>query len=251
MQKREKAIGFFDSGIGGLSVLQTAHRILDKENYIYYGDSAHAPYGGRATEEILRLTETGVQVLLDRDVKALVIACNTATAVAVEELRKRLDIPVIGMEPAVKPAIGYARQGRILVLATPATLRLPKFGSLVKRLNASDEIIPLPAPRLAGLVEQGDGPAIEAHLRELLAPYRTQAAAVVLGCTHYVFCRRMIGDILPDTPVLDGNEGTVLHLRDVLAERGLLNDDGGALTFLSSEPDGGARYERIFRRAPF
>ena len=234
MQQRFKPIGFFDSGVGGLSVLRTACRLMGKENYIYYGDGAHAPYGNKDEALIKELALKGVGELLKRDIKALVIACNTATAVAVEHIRQRVDIPVIGMEPAVKPAICYADQGRVLVMATQATLQLPKFGQLVMKLHAKDEIIPLPAVELAALVEKGDRQAVEVYLSGLLAPYVGQVSAVVLGCTHYVFCKEIISRTM-NVPVLDGNEGTVLHLKNILAAQDLLNTEGGQITFMASD----------------
>lgn len=234
MDKKQLPVGFFDSGVGGLSVLLTAREMLPNENYIYYGDGANAPYGGKTSEEIKKLTFSAINVLLNEGIKALVVACNTATSVAIEGLRAKLDIPVIGMEPAVKPAISYADKGRILVMATQATLRLPKFGKLVEQLHIEDEIIPLPAPRLAELVEIGVAGDIKSYLQILLKPYVGKVSAVVLGCTHYIFCIDIIRSIMNDIPIIHGNVGTVMHLKNILETDGLINETGGSIRLMSS-----------------
>lgn len=146
-------IGFFDSGVGGVSVLHTARRILPNEHFLYYGDNGHAPYGPKPLEEIRRLSAESVGVLLDRGVKAVVIACNTATSAYAEILRAELKLPVIGMEPALKPAQEARHGGEILVLATQATLTLPKFQRLMKRYG--DHVIPVVGRGLVELVEAG------------------------------------------------------------------------------------------------
>jgi len=241
-------IGVLDTGVGGLSVLNRALRILPDENYIYYGDSLNAPYGNRSQGEIRSLTEAAADVLLSEGIKALVIACNTMTSVAVEGLRKELTIPVIGMEPAVKPAIGCKGKGRVLVLATAATLKLPKFEELVMRLNAEDEIIPLPAPELAMLVEREEKDSIGTYLQSLMEPYIGSASSVVLGCTHYVFCSGIIASIIPGIPIIDGNAGTVLHLKNVLAGRGLLSQKGGSVKLMSSRLGDEAKFKIFLDR---
>ncbi|HOV70433.1 MAG TPA: aspartate/glutamate racemase family protein, partial [Clostridia bacterium] len=196
--------------------------------------------------EIRRLTYAGVDKLLAEGIKALVLACNTATSVAVEDLRADLDIPVIGMEPAIKPAINHTRKGRILVMATTVTLQLPKFEKLVKNLNAEDEIIPLPAPELATLIEEGESRKILKYLKKLLAPYPGRISAVVLGCTHYLFCIDQIRTILPGVPIIHGNNGTVLNLKNILAQNDLLNDSGGSVKLMTSLPESCLKvYERL------
>lgn len=229
-------IGFFDSGVGGVSVLHTARRILPNEHFLYYGDNGHAPYGPKPLEEIRRLSAESVGVLLDRGVKAVVIACNTATSAYAEILRAELKLPVIGMEPALKPAQEARHGGEILVLATQATLTLPKFQRLMKRYG--DHVIPVVGRGLVELVEAGkaDSPETEAVLRELLGRYVGRSIdSVVLGCTHYPFLAGAIRRMFPEAELFDGRTGTCMRLKHLL-EAGGLRSKGteGSVEFLTS-----------------
>ena len=229
-------IGFFDSGVGGVSVLNTARRILPNEHFLYYGDNGHAPYGPKPLEEIRRLSAESVGVLLDRGVKAVVIACNTATSAYAEILRAELKLPVIGMEPALKPAQEARHGGEILVLATQATLTLPKFQRLMKRYG--DHVIPVVGRGLVELVEAGkaDSPETEAALRELLGKYVGRSIdSVVLGCTHYPFLAGAIRRMFPEAELFDGRTGTCMRLKHLL-EAGGLRSKGteGSVEFLTS-----------------
>lgn len=229
-------IGFFDSGVGGVSVLHTARRILPNEHFLYYGDNGHAPYGPKPLEEIRRLSAESVGVLLDRGVKAVVIACNTATSAYAEILRAELKLPVIGMEPALKPAQEARHGGEILVLATQATLTLPKFQRLMKRYG--DHVIPVVGRGLVELVEAGkaDSPETEATLRELLGRYVGRSIdSVVLGCTHYPFLAGAIRRMFPEAELFDGRTGTCMRLKHLL-EAGGLRSKGteGSVEFLTS-----------------
>lgn len=229
-------IGLFDSGVGGVSVLHTARRILPNEHFLYYGDNGHAPYGPKPLEEIRRLSAESVGVLLDRGVKAVVIACNTATSAYAEILRAELKLPVIGMEPALKPAQEARHGGEILVLATQATLTLPKFQRLMKRYG--DHVIPVVGRGLVELVEAGkaDSPETEAALRELLGKYVGRSIdSVVLGCTHYPFLAGAIRRMFPEAELFDGRTGTCMRLKHLL-EAGGLRSKGteGSVEFLTS-----------------
>ena len=229
-------IGFFDSGVGGVSVLHTARRLLPNEHFLYYGDNGHAPYGPKPLEEIRRLSAESVGVLLDRGVKAVVIACNTATSAYAEILRAELKLPVIGMEPALKPAQEARHGGEILVLATQATLTLPKFQRLMKRYG--DHVIPVVGRGLVELVEAGkaDSPETEAALRELLGKYVGRSIdSVVLGCTHYPFLAGAIQRMFPEAELFDGRTGTCMRLKHLL-EAGGLRSKGteGSVEFLTS-----------------
>lgn len=207
-------VGIFDSGVGGISVLRCALRLLPHERFIYYGDTAHAPYGVKPTQEVLLYAHQVVDALISRGVKAILIACNTATSVAASQLRQELELPIIGMEPALKPAAKLRHGGRILVLATPVTLSLPKFQRLMALYGQG--CMPVPCPGLMDLVETGEleGPAVEGLLSSLLAAYLHEPVdAVVLGCTHYVFLRGTVQKLFPRAEVLDGNEGTVRQLK--------------------------------------
>lgn len=238
----DKKIGFFDSGIGGLSVLKCAKELMPEENYIYYGDSANAPYGSKTKEQIKDLTYKGVKYLLSNDIKALVIACNTATSATVDDLRRELDIPVVSMEPAVKPAV-EAVSGKILVMATPATIALTRYHNLLDKCQAQDRIINLPLPELAGLIEDGimTNAPIEDYLREQLSTYvNGEVDAVVLGCTHYVLIKDKIKALFPESvKFFDGNKGTVMQLMHVLESRGIKKPKGkqGTIILNSSSDD--------------
>ncbi len=227
-------IGVFDSGVGGIGTLAALRRELPRERFLFYGDTANAPYGTKSREEVMACVSRIMDHLLAQDVKAVVIACNTATAVAAAELRARYALPIIGIEPALKPAHELRREGQILVLATPMTLRLEKFRALYERYG--EGAVPLPCPGLMELVErEADGEA-RRYLTDLLAPYDlTKVDAIVLGCTHYVFLRPILKDVLPaNVSVLDGNEGTARQLRRVLTDRGLLSSGEGSVTLETS-----------------
>lgn len=230
-------IGVFDSGIGGISVLRNMRADLPREDFIYFGDDKNAPYGTRPEPEILRLAETDADFLLKKNVKAIVIACNTATSAAAAALRGKLSIPVIGMEPALKPASLLPGDGRVLVMATHNTLKLPKFQALMSLYGQN--AIPLPCSGLMECVEDGElsGPRVEGLLEGLLLPYRQEnIKAVVLGCTHYPFLRQTISRFFsPDVALVDGNLGTVRQLRRRLEQEDLLSaGPGGKVSFFSS-----------------
>lgn len=232
-------IAFFDSGIGGLTVLHQARRQMPQEDYLYYADTDHVPYGRKTKEEIRRYVQEAVDFIAEREAKALVVACNTATSVAIQSLRARYSFPILGMEPAVKPAVNDLHcTKRILVTATPVTLREEKLHNLLQQVDQHHQVDLLPLPRLVELAEAGqfeDGQA-EAYLREMLAPFDLrQYCTVVLGCTHFNYFKDSFHKILPeDIVMLDGSGGTVNNLHHVLAERGLLENGSGTVQYYTS-----------------
>ena len=231
----ERPIGVFDSGVGGIGTLAEMMRLMPHERFLFYGDTANAPYGTKSRETVMGYVRVIMERLLQQDVKAVAIACNTATSVAAAELRTTYDLPIIGIEPALKPAHEMRHGGSILVLATPMTLKLEKFQRLMNRYG--EGAVPLPCPGLMELVEREAFEQAGRYLREHFAPYDLNSVdAVVLGCTHYVFLRPVLKDILPPSVrVLDGNLGTARQLRRVLEERGLLREAGeGSVTFETS-----------------
>ena len=234
MADKNSPIGVFDSGVGGIGTLAELRRELPGESFLFYGDTANAPYGTKSREEVMGCVSRIMDHLLQQEVKAVVIACNTATAVAAAELRARYDLPIIGIEPALKPASEIRREGSILVLATPMTLKLEKFRALYERYG--EGAIPVPCPGLMELVEREADDEARRYLLELLSPYDLAAVdAVVLGCTHYVFLRPLLKELLPPTvSVLDGNVGTARQLRRVLAARDLLSDGQGRVRLETS-----------------
>ena len=231
-----RPIGVFDSGVGGVSVLRDLVRLLPRERFIYYGDNKNAPYGTRSEEEIRALSLDVANWLLSRDVKAMLVACNTATSAAIQTLRERLSIPVVGMEPALKPAYELHADGKILVLATPATLRQAKFHRLYERYR--EHAVALPCPELVEFVESGrcEGDEIDAYLARRFADVQGEKlAAAVLGCTHFSFLKKALGRALPGVPLLDGNEGSARRLEYLLRENGTLREDGeGSVEFFTS-----------------
>ena len=217
-------IAVFDSGLGGVSVLRELIRLMPEEDYLYFGDSANAPYGIKSVEEVRALTLQRIRELYVCGIKAAVIACNTATSAAVTDLRATFpDIPIIGMEPALKPAVLSHPQGRVLVLATPLTLREEKFNLLLEQYAPLAEIRKVPCPELVEFVERGelDSPALHAYLCERLDPFRESADAAVLGCTHFPFVRRAIRKVLgAGTELFDGGPGTARETRRRLEQCG-------------------------------
>ena len=231
------AIGILDSGVGGVSLLRHAVRVLPNENFIYFGDNRNAPYGPRPFDEIRELAAVAVDKLLAQDVKALVLACNTVTAAYAETLRAHVRIPVIGMEPALKPASQVRQGGTVLALATKATLSLERFARLMGLYG--EGVIPLEGKGLVEIVESGRTDSSEARdaLGALFAPYIDQQIdAIVLGCTHYPFLRRQIETFFPNVPIFDGMEGTARQLKRRLSDEGLLSDrtEPGRIEFQSS-----------------
>ena len=241
MDKKYEAIGVLDSGLGGLSVLREAIKIMPSENFIYYGDSKNAPYGVKNSEQVKKLTFDVVEYLLCRGVKGIMVACNTATSAAVAELRiKYTDIPIVGIEPALKPAANSSKEGKILVMATPMTLKEVKFHKLLDRYRDMREIEPVPCGGLMEYVEQGilEGEELDAYLREKLEPFMdTKISSIVLGCTHYPFVRSAIAKVVgQDIDIIDGSLGTSRELMRRLKEKDLLNDsmEKGTIEMINS-----------------
>lgn len=216
-------VAVFDSGLGGLSVLRCLRARLPQEDYLYHGDNLNAPYGLRPPEEIRALSLAAADRLMASGPKALVVACNTATGAALEALRAALPIPVIGIQPALQAAQALRRQGEILVLATPATLKAERYRGLLARHG--ERVISLPAPGLMEYVERGElsGPGLDAFLEALLRPWLGRRIdVVVLGCTHYPFLSGALQPFFPDAPLIDDGPRVAEELRAALAARGAL-----------------------------
>jgi len=219
-------IGIFDSGVGGLSVLREIRRLLPGEDFIYYADSGHCPYGGKSREAIQARAVAITDLLLARGAKLIVVACNTATIAAVEQLRASYPVPFVGMEPAVKPAVALTKSGVVGVLATGAALAGEKFHKLVADHGAGVRMITQPCPGWVEQVEGGDldGP----RTRELVAQYTRPllvegADVLVLGCTHYPFLRPRIAELAgPAVALLDTGEAVARQTRRVLERENLL-----------------------------
>lgn len=242
IEKAMLPIGVFDSGVGGISVLRELVALMPNENYIFFGDSANAPYGTKSLEQVVELVSKDAEHLYSQGIKALVVACNTATSAGIQILRERYtDIPVIGIEPALKPAVLSKEHPTVLVMATPMTLREEKFHKLMQRFETDAEIVPLPCPGLMEFVERGEleSEALETYLTNLFAPYE-KVDAVVLGCTHYPFVRNMIQKVLGENAILfDGGAGTARETKRQLEERHFLKttEEQGKVIFENSAKD--------------
>lgn len=229
MNKKDLPIGFLDSGVGGLSVMREAIKIMPNENYIYFGDSKNAPYGVKPTKEIRDLTFNVVDFLIEKGIKGLVVACNTATSAAVSELRRVYpDIPLVGIEPAIKPAVELNRSGKILIMATPMTIKQEKFNLLLNKYKEKAEIVPIPCAGLMEFIEDGvlSGEELEEYLEEKLSIYdKSEISSIVLGCTHYPFVKDVIAKIVgSNVIIMDGGEGTAREIKRRLREKNLLTD---------------------------
>ncbi len=225
----ESFIGVFDSGMGGVTVLADLVEAMPCENYIFYGDSINAPYGIKSQNDIIALTDKAVEDLIDRGAKVVVVACNTATSAAINYLRDKYPIPIIGMEPAIKPALKDNVGGHIAVMATPMTLKLDKFNSLIDRLKGKGKVLKISSPKLVTLVEKGviSGNEIESYIMEIFSDYDAEKMeSIVLGCTHFLYLKRVLMNIFGEgIKIYDGNIGTVNRVKQILMEKSLVTDN--------------------------
>jgi len=232
-----RPVGVFDSGVGGLSVLRRIRADLPHEMLLYVADSGHAPYGNKPNEFIARRSVAITEFLLEQDAKAIVVACNTATAAAIARLRERFGVPIIGIEPAIKPAVAATRSGVVGILATGNTVRSDKFAALLDQHGHRARVMVQPCPGLADCVERGElsGPRPRALLEQFLEPLLEQGVdTLVLGCTHYPFLIPLIQRLAgPDVAVLDPSAAVARQLRRRLEAADLLADGRAA---------GGGRY---------
>ena len=247
---KDGPVAVMDSGLGGISVLRELISVMPEEDYLYFGDSVNAPYGEKPPEVIRELCRRNVEMLLAQGTKCVVIACNTATSAAAEVLRQEYPfLPVIGMEPAVKPAAKCGGHPRVLVLATPLTIKGDRLHHLVEAHADEAEFILREAPGIVRFVEEGvcdaaPNEALREYLSELLAEFslcgqaKRRVDAVVLGCTHFPFVRRSIVEALGyPAAVYDGARGTALQTKRRLSESGLLRESGarGKILLLNSD----------------
>ena len=239
----QRPIGVFDSGVGGLSVVREICRILPGENLVYFADQANCPYGPRSTDEIRALATNATSGLLARDVKLVVVACNTASTAALAHLRETFDVPFVGIVPAIKPACAQTRTGKVGVLATEATLRSAALEALIARYSHGAEVQQLACPEFVALVEagnlgDGDGERIvRSKLARLLA---SEVDQIVLGCTHFEFLRGTIEDVVgPGVRVMGAARPVAEQSARVLSQSGLLaRRDRGAVHLETSGKPG-------------
>ena len=217
-------IGVFDSGIGGVTVLKEIVKILPNEQYIYYSDSKNNPYGDKNQKEIIEICDKIVEKLVAKGCKAIVIACNTASAEASEFLRNKYkDIPIIAIEPAYKMVHDFAYNDTTLVMATKGTTESENFEKLIEKYDNNKTYI-LPCIGLANSIENGNENQIEKCLINELEPYKGKVKNVVLGCTHYPLIKKQISDILGEVRFFDGAPSLARHLKNILIEKNLIEE---------------------------
>lgn len=240
-------IGIFDSGIGGLSVLHLAMRYFPNEQFIYYADEKHVPYGEKTKEQIIEYVDEVIQFMINKGVKVIVIACNTATSAAVSIMRKKYTLPIIGMEPAVKKAIDTFGKQKVLVVATPITVKGEKMHDLVERVDKHHLVDLVALPKLVRFAEKQDFTSQEVtnYLKKELHPYHLEEySSIVLGCTHFNYFKDSFRKVLPKhVQFVDGNEGTVKHLSEYVTPSGRFKVE----YYYSGELVSGNELERIHR----
>jgi len=240
MNGNSRPVAVFDSGVGGISVLRELVALMPEENYLYFGDSANAPYGNKTTFQVRQLTLDAARQLIERGAKALVVACNTATSAAIDLLRSTYpDMVIVGIEPALKVATDRFPKGRIGVMATEVTLREEKFHHQMERFPDA-QIHLIPAPGLVERIESGNADSVQTYelLERLLGEYTGKLDALVLGCTHYPFVAGLIARILgPETVLLDGGAGTARQTKRCLEKAGLRNTGTGSVTIENSSEE--------------
>ncbi|HWR89202.1 MAG TPA: glutamate racemase [Dissulfurispiraceae bacterium] len=224
---RDQPVGIFDSGIGGLTVFKEVSSILPYEGIVYFGDTARVPYGTRSADTVTQYSFECTDFLLSQNIKLLVVACNTVSAICLQDIRQRVPIPVIGViEPGAKTAAARTKVKRVGVIGTEATIRSGAYIRAIQAIDADIEVVAKPCPLFVPLVEEGwtDGPIATmvaerylAHLKEI------GIDAIVLGCTHYPLLKKVIQEVLGDVALIDSAVETARVVRDVLAEAGLEN----------------------------
>lgn len=244
-------IAFFDSGIGGLTVLKSAIALLPYENYIYYADTKNVPYGTKTKEEIKKFIFNAVDFLAGKNIKILVVACNTATSAAINDLRKIYKFPIVGMEPAIKPAIENNLDKKILVLATTFTLKEEKLENLIKSLDKKNKIEKLAMDNLVAYAERFEFNSMEvkSYIKNKLDTVNLEEyETIVLGCTHFIFYKQIIKELIPENiEIIDGNEGTINNMIRILKGNKLLNHEkeSNIVFYSSGIPDNEERTKKL------
>jgi len=245
-RKRDKkinsqAIGIFDSGVGGLSVLQAIRQLMPNENLIYVADSLHTPYGKRSNEFIADRVERIAEFLLSKNVKSIVVACNTATAAAIHTLRKKYDIPIIGLEPALKPAVEFSENEKVGVLATQATLDSEKYQTLRSRFKANAKIIEKASNFFVELVERAETISAQEFqlIEKELAPFKNaRIDSLVLGCTHYPFLTDAIQTIMGEgVRLFESGTPVAKEVKRRIESNLTSSDSPGEVIYYSSSPE--------------
>ena len=231
-------IGIFDSGIGGMTVLHQALKSLPKENYIFYADTDNVPYGTKTREQVVGFVDVVMKFMIEHDCKAVVIACNTATAAAAAIMREKYNIPIIGIEPAVKPAVEKSKGKRVIVAATPLTVREEKLKNLVARVDDAHLVDLVALPKLVYFAEHREfsTDVVCSYLKEEFSGYELDKyGELVLGCTHLNHFKDSFRKIMPDNvQIIDGSQGTVNQLKRILEKRNQLEENAGEVRYFAS-----------------
>ena len=224
-----RPIGVFDSGIGGLTVLKKIMEILPNEKYIYYADVDNVPYGTKDKNKVKEYINKAIEFLVSKNVKAIVIACNTATSIAANDLRKKYNIPIVGIEPAAKPAVENRREKRVLIMATPTTIKEEKLKYLLENLDAKEYVDLVAMPKLVEFAEKGEfnSSQVENYIKEQLKEKDLEEYSVlVLGCTHFPFFKEVFESVFTkDINIIDGSLGVANRLKNILKEKDIIGNN--------------------------
>lgn len=224
-------IGFFDSGLGGATVLKRAIEELPNEDFVFFADNGNAPYGNKSLEQIKQLSISCANFLTEKNAKAIVIACNTATSASIKDIREIFKIPVISMEPAIKPAVKWTENGKVLMMATKATCELERYIALKNKIDINNIVIDLPCIDLVETIEGNNSQAVEDVISRLMKPFKGEnIKSIVLGCTHYSIVEKQIKKCAQaifgsELKIFDGTNGTIKQLIKVLRENNLLSEN--------------------------
>ncbi len=249
-----RPIGIFDSGVGGLSAVRALMRRCPNENILYLGDEARMPYGTRDRETLLRYAREDLAFVLRQDVKAVLVACGTVSAAALDDLRRECPVPILGVvEPAAAEAARATRNGKIAILGTGATTRSGAFPRAIRRIRPGAETLGVPCPMFVPLVENGyirpGDPAATLFAEEYLAPVKAFGAdVIILGCTHFPVLKATIGQLVPDTLLIDTSKSAVAALEDLLRGQDLLADNSGEPSQVYCVTGGKEGFEEVAER---
>ena len=239
---KQQPIGVFDSGIGGLTAMKELIKLLPNEDIIYFGDTARVPYGTHTPETIVRFAKQDLNFLLQQNVKAVLIACGTASSTALGELKKMTDIPILGViEAAARKSVEISKNKKVLVLSTPATTRSHAYNNAINRIDDSVEVVEKACPLFVPLVENGyvqiDNPVTKLVVKDYLGEVSSFGAdAVILGCTHYPLIKDAICDFMPDIQMVEAGKEAAIELSCLLEKMSLKNDVGvGKIRYVVSE----------------
>ena len=233
-----RAIGVFDSGLGGLTAVSALRRTLPDENIVYLADTARVPYGDKSREELLKCADDDISFLLSKNVKLILIACGTVSSTLSKEQMEGYGIKVIGvLSPAANAAVEQTKNKKIGVIATAASIKSGAYKAKMLEKDGECEVFPVPCPKLVPLIEGGktEGDEVKAALNEYLAPLKQNAVdTLVLGCTHYPLLKKEISFILPDAALVDVGEKAAVEAKQYLEANGMLSDCGGKCEFFAS-----------------